>query len=84
MKNSLSIDNYIMKIKSIYNSLNDTGEPVPTKDFIMYAIIRVNYDYNAFVCYITNQTSSVVVEEFHSSILMFQHHLQQQDRNEEK
>lgn len=74
----------MMKIKTIADSLIAIGESVHSKDLILHAITGLGEHYNAFVCNITNQASVVIVEEFHSRLLVYEHRLQQQDRDEEQ
>lgn len=45
------------KMKSLSDSLNAIRESVPIKVLILYAVLGLNYRYNAFVCNIIDQVA---------------------------
>lgn len=72
----------IIRLESLVNGHGVFGEPGPYKDLLLFAIAGLNHRYNVFVCIITDQVTSITIEEFHNKLLVFEHLLKQQEKDE--
>ncbi|KAL5571074.1 hypothetical protein UlMin_020671 [Ulmus minor] len=74
--NSMSMIEYIMKLKSFSDSLTAIGEPVSEQDQIMNLLEGLGADYNAVVASINVRDNQFSIEVVHSLLLSFEHHLE--------
>ncbi|KAG6735420.1 hypothetical protein POTOM_061973 [Populus tomentosa] len=65
-KGSLSMIDYIMKVKGAADSLADIGEPVFEQDQVMNLLARLNSDYNVVVTTINLRDDKILVEAIHN------------------
>ncbi|KAL6333768.1 hypothetical protein AAG906_028954 [Vitis piasezkii] len=72
-KGSLSMIDYIMKVKGAADSLAAIGEPVSEQDQVMNLLGGLGSDYNAVIS----------IEAVHSMLLAFEHRLEQQSSIEQ-
>ncbi|KAL5577202.1 hypothetical protein UlMin_018901 [Ulmus minor] len=78
-KNSMSMIDFIMKIKGFCDSLAAIGESVSKQDQIMNLLAGLGSDYNAVVTSISARDSQLSLESVHSLLLTFEHRLEQQN-----
>ncbi|KAL5543170.1 hypothetical protein UlMin_010880 [Ulmus minor] len=78
-KNSMSMIDFIMKIKGFCDSLAAIGESVSEQDQIMNLLAGLGSDYNAVVTSISARDSQLSLESVHSLLLTFEHRLEQQN-----
>ncbi|KAL5564462.1 hypothetical protein UlMin_027626 [Ulmus minor] len=78
-KNSISMIDFIMKIKGFCDSLAAIGESVSEQDQIMNLLAGLGSDYNAVVTSISARDSQLSLESVHSLLLTFEHRLEQQN-----
>lgn len=76
-KDNQTFDEFIMKIKTIVDSLIAIGELVQLNNLILYAIYGLNDMYNIFLCSVT-----ITMEEFNTRLLVYEHRLLQEDKHE--
>ncbi|KAG6736757.1 hypothetical protein POTOM_060348 [Populus tomentosa] len=77
-KGSLSIIDYMMKVKGATDSLTVIGEPVLEQDQVMNLIGGLGSDYNAIVTTINIRDNKISIEVVHSMPLDFEYRLEQQ------
>jgi len=77
-KGSLSMIDYIMKVKGAADSLAAIGEPVSEQDQVMNLLGGLSSDYNAVVTAINIRDDKISVEAIHSMLLAFENRLEQQ------
>ena len=77
-KGSMSMIDYIMKVKGAADSLAAIGEPVSEQDQIMNLLGGLGSDYNAVVTAITIREDKISLEAVHSMLLAFEQRLEQQ------
>ncbi|KAL5559363.1 hypothetical protein UlMin_035574 [Ulmus minor] len=82
-KNSISMIEFIMKIKSLCDNLAAIGEPVTDQDQIMNLLVGLGSDYNAVVTSISTRDNQLTLEDVHSLLLTFEHRLEQQNSVDE-
>lgn len=46
IKESLSVDDFVMLLKTIANNLAFIGDPIPGKDLVLYALSGLKYRYH--------------------------------------
>ncbi|KAL5545398.1 hypothetical protein UlMin_005085 [Ulmus minor] len=78
-KNSMSMIDFIMKIKGFCDSLAAIGELVSEQDQIMNLLAGLGSDYNVVVTSISARDSQLSLESVHSLLLTFEHRLEQQN-----
>ncbi|RVW98057.1 Retrovirus-related Pol polyprotein from transposon TNT 1-94 [Vitis vinifera] len=77
-KGSMSMIDYIMKVKGAADSLAAIGEPVSEQDQIMNLLGGLGSDYNAVVTAINIREDKISLEAVHSMLLAFEQRLEQQ------
>ncbi|RVW86660.1 Retrovirus-related Pol polyprotein from transposon RE1 [Vitis vinifera] len=77
-KGSMSMIDYIMKVKGAADSLAAIGEPVSEQDQIMNLLGGLGSDYNAVVTAINIREDKISLEAVHSMLLVFEQRLEQQ------
>ncbi|KAL5570298.1 hypothetical protein UlMin_026873 [Ulmus minor] len=82
-KGSMSMIDYLMKIKCASDSLAAIGEPVSEQDQIMNLLGGLGADYNAMVTAINTRDDKISLEAVHSMLLSFEHRLEQQNSVED-
>ncbi|KAL5547515.1 hypothetical protein UlMin_002746 [Ulmus minor] len=82
-KNSMSMIEYIMKLKNFSDSLAAIGEPVTEQDQIMNLLAGLGADYNAAVTSINARDNQLSIEAVHSLLLSFEHRLESQNSFDE-
>ncbi|RVW34641.1 Retrovirus-related Pol polyprotein from transposon RE1 [Vitis vinifera] len=75
---SMSMIDYIMKVKGAADSLAAIGEPVSEQDQIMNLLGGLGSDYNAVVTAINIREDKISLEAVHSMLLAFEQRLEQQ------
>ncbi|KAL5572016.1 hypothetical protein UlMin_021613 [Ulmus minor] len=75
-KNSMSMIEFIMKIKGFSDSLAAIGEPVSDQDLIMNLLARLGANYNVVVTSISAKDNQLSLEAIHSLLLTFEHCLE--------
>ena len=74
-KDSISMIDYLMKIKGIADSLAAIGEPVSEQDQIMNLFAGPGAYYNAFMTEINTRDDRVSLETVQSMLVSFEHRL---------
>ncbi|RVW86789.1 Retrovirus-related Pol polyprotein from transposon RE1 [Vitis vinifera] len=82
-KGSLSMIDYIMKVKGAADSLAAIGEPVSEQDQVMNLLGGLGSDYNVVVTVINIRDDKISIEAVHSMLLAFEHRLEQQSSIEQ-
>ncbi|KAL5552189.1 hypothetical protein UlMin_002365 [Ulmus minor] len=82
-KGSMSMIDYLMKIKCASDSLAAIGEPVSEQDQIMNLLGGLGADYNAMVTAINTRDEKISLEAVHSMLLSFEHRLEQKNSVED-
>ncbi|RVW12197.1 Retrovirus-related Pol polyprotein from transposon RE1 [Vitis vinifera] len=82
-KGSLSMIDYIMKVKGAADSLAAIGEPVSEQDQVMNLLGGLGSNYNAVVTAINIRDDKISIEAVHSMRLAFEHRLEQQSSIEQ-
>ncbi|KAL5548887.1 hypothetical protein UlMin_004118 [Ulmus minor] len=82
-KNSMSMMEYTMKLKSFSDSLAAIGEPVSEQDQIMNLLGGLGADYNAVVTSINVRDDKISIDMVHCMLLSFKNHLEQQNYHDE-
>ena len=77
-KGSMSMIDYIMKIKSVADSLAAIGKPVYNQDQVMNLLGGLSIDYNAVVTALNIRDDMISLEAVHSMLQSFENHLEQQ------
>jgi hypothetical protein len=77
-KGSLSMIDYIMKVKGAVDSLAAIGELVLEHDQVMNLLGGLSSDYNAIVTAINIRDDKISVEAIHNMLLTFKSRLEQQ------
>ena len=68
---------FIMKIKSLSDSLAAIGEPVSDPDQTMNLLAGLGSDYNAVVTSISTRDTQLSLDDVHSLLLTFENRLEQ-------
>jgi hypothetical protein len=68
-KGSMSMIDYIMKVKGVANSLAAIGEPISEQDQVINLLGGLGSDYNAVVTAINIRDDKISVETIHSMLL---------------
>jgi hypothetical protein len=71
-KGSLSMIDYIMKVKGATDSLAAIGEPVLEQDQVMNLLRGLGSDYNAVITAINIRDDKISVETIHNMLLAFE------------
>ncbi|RVW65725.1 Retrovirus-related Pol polyprotein from transposon RE1 [Vitis vinifera] len=82
-KGSMSMIDYIMKIKGAADNLAAIGEPISEQDQVMNLLGGLGSDYNAVVTAINIRDDKISLEAIHSMLLAFEHRLEQQSSIEQ-
>ncbi|RVW60941.1 Retrovirus-related Pol polyprotein from transposon RE1 [Vitis vinifera] len=82
-KGSMSMIDYIMKIKGAADNLAAIGEPVSEQDQVMNLLGGLGSDYNVVVTAINIRDDKISLEAIHSMLLAFEHRLEQQSSIEQ-
>jgi hypothetical protein len=82
-KGSMTMIDYIMKVKAAADSLAAIGEPVSEQDQVMNLLGGLGSDYNAVVTAINIRDDKISIEAVHSMLLAFEHRLEQQSSIEQ-
>ncbi|KAL5539798.1 hypothetical protein UlMin_044292 [Ulmus minor] len=82
-KNSMSMMEYTMKLKSFSDSLAAIGEPVSEQDQIMNLLGALGADYNAVVTSINVRDDKISIDTVHIMLLSFENRLEQQNSHDE-
>ncbi|KAL5583603.1 hypothetical protein UlMin_016045 [Ulmus minor] len=82
-KGSMSMIDYIMKIKGAADNLAAIGEPVSEQDQVIKLLGGLGSDYNAVVSTINIRDDKISLEAIHSMLLAFEHRLEQQSSIEQ-
>ncbi|KAL5544669.1 hypothetical protein UlMin_008453 [Ulmus minor] len=82
-KGSMSMIDYMMKIKCASDSLAVIGEPVSEQDQIMNMLGGLGAYYNAMVAAINTRDDKISLEAIHNVLLSFEHRLEQQNSVED-
>eukprot|EP00261_Vitis_vinifera_P033523 XP_019074766.1 PREDICTED: uncharacterized protein LOC109122424 [Vitis vinifera] len=82
-KGSMSMIDYIMKIKGATDNLAAIGEPVLEQDWVMNLLGGLGSDYNVVVTAINIRDDKISLEAIHSMLLAFEHRLEQQSSIEQ-
>ncbi|KAL5576633.1 hypothetical protein UlMin_018332 [Ulmus minor] len=82
-KNSMSMIEFIRKIKGFSNSLAAIEEPVSYQDQIMNLLAGLGADYNIVVTSISARDNQLFLEAIYSLLLTFEHRLEQQNSVDE-
>ena len=72
-KGSDSINDFVMKLKVVNDSLASTGEVVSDRDFIMYLLHGVGHEYDSMVTLISSQQTTMSVEDAQFQYLFLMH-----------
>ncbi|KAL5574847.1 hypothetical protein UlMin_016546 [Ulmus minor] len=83
MKGSMSMMDYIMKIKRAADNLAAIGEPVSEQDQVMNLLGGLGSNYNAVVTAINIRDDKISLKAIHSILLAFEHRLEQQSSIEQ-
>ncbi|KAG6743525.1 hypothetical protein POTOM_052224 [Populus tomentosa] len=82
-KGSMTMIDYIMKVKAAADSLVAIREPVSEQDQVMNLLGGLGSDYNAVVTAINIRDDKISIEAIHSMLLAFEHRLEQQSSIEQ-
>ncbi|KAL5538641.1 hypothetical protein UlMin_042646 [Ulmus minor] len=82
-KNSMSMIEFIMKIKGFSDSIAAIGEPVSEQDQVMNLLAGLGADYNVVVTSISARNNQLSLEAIHSLLLTFEHRLEQHNSFDE-
>ncbi|KAL5569233.1 hypothetical protein UlMin_025808 [Ulmus minor] len=82
-KNSMSMMEYTMKLKSFSDSLAAIGEPVSEQDQIMNLLGGLGADYNVVVISINVRDDKISIDTVHNMLLSFENRLEQQNSHDE-
>ncbi|KAJ9695793.1 hypothetical protein PVL29_010991 [Vitis rotundifolia] len=82
-KGSMSMIDYIMKIKRAADNLVAIGEPVSEQDQVMNLLGGLGSDYNVVVTAINIRDDKISLEAIHRMLLAFEHRLEQQSSIEQ-
>ena len=74
-KGPMSVNKYILKIKTIGNALTTSGEPMPDKDLILAVISGLGSDDETIVSLITYQTNEIKLEKVQYLLLLHEQQL---------
>ncbi|KAL5544306.1 hypothetical protein UlMin_008090 [Ulmus minor] len=78
-KGSMSMMDYLMKLKGFSNNLAVVEEPVSEQDQIMNILAGLEADYNAVVTAINSRDDTISLEAIHSMLLSYEHRLELQN-----
>ncbi|KAL5568947.1 hypothetical protein UlMin_025522 [Ulmus minor] len=78
-KGSMSIMDFLMKLKSFADSLAVFGENVSEQDQIMNLLAGLGVDYNVVVIAINSKDERISLEAVYSMLLSYEHRLEQQN-----
>lgn len=62
-KGSLSINDYILKMKSIVDSINDAGQAISDEDLTLYILGGLGSEYDLVVINLTSRQDSISLSE---------------------
>ncbi|KAG6735682.1 hypothetical protein POTOM_061670 [Populus tomentosa] len=82
-KGSMTMIDYIMKVKAVVDNLATIGEPVSKQDQVMNLLGGLGSDYNVDVTVINIRDDTISIEAVHNMLLAFEHRLEQQSTIEE-
>ena len=82
-KKSMSVIEFIMKIKGFSDSLASIGEPILDQDQIMNLLAGLGANYNVVVTSISARDNQLSLEAIHSLLLTFEHRLEKQNSIDE-
>ncbi|KAL5548409.1 hypothetical protein UlMin_003640 [Ulmus minor] len=82
-KCSLSMIDYVMKVKGAADSLAAIGEPISEQDQVMNLLGGLGSDYNAVVTAINIRDDKISIEAVHSMLFAFEHRLEKQSSIEQ-
>lgn len=74
-KDSLSINDYILKIKTIGHALAAIGESLSDKDLLLAILNRLDHEYETIVSLITYQMNKIDLEKMQYLLLMHEQQL---------
>lgn len=80
MKENITINEYVEKLKDLSAQLISIGENVPNKELIRHLLNGLGPDFNACICSINNHTDEVSIEEAHSQLLSYERLLEHQNK----
>ncbi|KAL5554176.1 hypothetical protein UlMin_041577 [Ulmus minor] len=78
-KGSMSMMDYLMKLKGFSDNLVAVGEPFSEQDQIMNILVGLGADYNAVVTTINSRDDTIALEAVHSILLSYEHRLELQN-----
>ncbi|KAL5540795.1 hypothetical protein UlMin_042408 [Ulmus minor] len=78
-KGSMSMMDYLMKLKGFSNNLIVVGEPISEQDQIMNILAGLGAYYNAVVIAINSRDDTISLEAGHSMLLSYEHRLELQN-----
>ena len=70
-KDSLSVNDYVLKIKTIGHALAAIGEPISDKDLLLAILSGLDSDYETVFSLVTNQMDDINLEKI--QYLLFMH-----------
>ncbi|KAF6158543.1 hypothetical protein GIB67_040057 [Kingdonia uniflora] len=68
-KESLSISEYLLKIKGIVDQLASIGKVVDEKDLILHVLRGLGLEYTAFITSITTRSTAISLTDLHGMFL---------------
>ena len=78
-KDGLTVDEYVLKLKTLVDKLSSIGEPVSNRDQLINLFQGLGAEYNSFVTSINSRVDLPTVEEVHSLLLSYDLRLQTQN-----
>lgn len=78
-KDSLTITQYLVKFKDIFDKLSAISEPISHKDHISYILDGLGVEYNAFVTSIQNRGDIPTLEDVRTLLLSYDYRLERQN-----
>lgn len=74
-RGSLSMADYLEKIKTLSDNLSTAGEPVTSRELVFYTLGGLGTDFEPFIQSVTARQDGVSFEELHSLLLMQEHRI---------
>ena len=74
-KDSLSVNDYVLKIKTIGHALAAIGEPLGDKDLLLAILNGLDHEYETVVSLITYQMDEINIEKVQYLLLMHEQRL---------
>lgn len=74
-KDSLSVNDYILKIKTIGHALTTIGEPLGDKDLLLAILNGLDHDYETIISLITYQMDEINIKKVQYLLLMHEQRL---------